>query len=111
MNQRQKTVIENARAKINAGWCQNNFAEKRTLEADYILMPDDPEATHYCLGGALRAASKNFKEYKLVHFLVLAAQPKGKKKFKELAEFNDSPGMTKQRVLNLLDRALAHASV
>lgn len=100
------------RAKINAGWCQNNFAEKHTPDEIYNVMPDDPEATHYCLVGALRASSRSFNEFLQIRDLLIAtAQPKGKKKITSLGQFNDTEGMTKQRVLNLLDRALAHASV
>lgn len=89
-------ILNKARKKIRAGWCQNRNRWKHPRYGNVQM----------CLSEALIESSNKFLASTLAFNLVEEQIPSG---YSNIADWNDGPRRTKSQVLALLNRAVAEA--
>lgn len=91
-------TLQAARDLLDANeWCQGRYT--RPCE-------DDPDKTGFCALGALIHSNIGGRGYSAARLALLEALPLDDSPRQHVAEWNDTPGRTKNEVLALYDRAI-----
>jgi len=111
----QTNILINARNRLEKGWCQGHFE----------LVSEDGNSVEYCIYGAVNSASSIMdtsdlsdiaakyqgasnlqaidianKAVKTIQFIL---------KEEEIDKWNDTPGRTKEEVLEMMDKAIVRS--
>lgn len=100
VRQRARALLAAARRRVHWGWTQHTEARRADGSP---CRPESPDATCFCLSGALNAIPVLPAVYaSAVRALLIQIAPEEGPLF----EWNDRPGRTQAEVLALLDRAI-----
>lgn len=92
-------MLERAIARIERGWTQG--ASARDAAGERVYLAHDPKAVCWCLVGAIQAEErKQFRASDALYNVLFDKLPR--KGFRNLSEWNDEPGRTRDEVLALL---------
>jgi len=94
-------ILINARNRLEKGWCQGHFE----------LVSEDGNSVEYCIYGAVNSASSIMdtndqaidianKAVKTIQFILNE---------EEIDKWNDTPGRTKEEVLEMMDKAIVRS--
>jgi hypothetical protein len=93
------SALRAARAKIERGWCKNDYAVD---EEGLSVLPTNPRATNFCAVGALRSLGLHIDL-----FIEAERALSSQIGWEVVVDWNDKRGRTKQDVLDLYDQAIA----
>ena len=102
-----KDVLVRARELLSKGWCQGDFARNDAGEERPI---SHPEATHFCLLGAVQRASYDLEVWSLEPHLWARWALRKALRSDALGIMNDDPNTTQEKVLQLVDQAILEES-
>lgn len=100
-------ILIRARQLLQRGWCKGGLAKKGRK----IVEPQDPEASRFCLVGAMNRAYSEQGENNIALGKALNAilHAIAGRCYGAIPAWNDTPGRTQEEVLRLLDGILARA--
>lgn len=98
------TLLKRAKKRIEKGWCQREYA---VGAAGVPCGPRNPAAVSWCAVGALEACTQDWLAIDTCRELLEESLLKGATQYLQI--FNDRPGITKEDVINLYNRAIKKA--